>query len=270
MGGVEPGHRHRSRHGRGPPTGGGTPATGRDLDRGRGSPPRAGVHPDPRADPHPSRPTGRASGTDRHAPLPAGDTNVQLATFLSLTVPGGDEPSSGFHSQHAFVRRPRSWGRPPPPPRLRRAAQHLPARGDRARPARSRLPSGRSCQRPPGRLTFPSQTAARAVRTAGSAPGTHAFPGRRGRGAGAGAARLPGGLGQSCSTKGQWLGARGGRARLLPRSRRSGRRQLRSPPGPGMRTPARPGAHAAAARAGDARPAAGLRSPARRTLPAGV
>lgn len=191
MGGVEPGHRHRSRHGRGPPTGGGTPATGRDLDRGRGSPPRAGVHPDPRADPHPSRPTGRASGTDRHAPLPAGDTNVQLATFLSLTVPGGDEPSSGFHSQHAFVRRPRSWGAPPPapPPAPRCPALTGPRRSGTARTeppsfgtqlpktpgaadfsepdSRTRSPHGRVRTRD---ARFPGAPGARGGRGGGAAP----------------------------------------------------------------------------------------------------
>lgn len=145
-------------------------------------------------------------------------------------------------------------------------AQHLPARGDRARPARSRLPSGTQLPKTPGAADVSEpDSRTRSARSRVRTRDAH-FPR-----ATSGAGRARGGAAPwRARAKLQHKRPMSGSARRpgqapppLPGSEpppaaRAGRRP-RSPPGPGMRTPARPGAHAAAAaRAGDAPPAAGL------------
>lgn len=88
--------------------------------------------------------------------------------------------------------------RDPGHPPVAAAAEHLPARGGRRRPSQNRLPSGTQLPKDPGEVEFSKSASGGAtcgVSTARSGPRMQTFPGKRRRGAGAGTARLPGGLG---------------------------------------------------------------------------
>lgn len=194
MGGVDPGQRHRSHHGEDPqlwvetPTMAGTPATartpsaGRDLDRGRGPPPRAGVHPDPRSRP-PSVSPHRTSLGDRQTCSSASRGHKCAVSHFSLpNSPRGEIKRARASTPSTPLRGGQGPGgaRPLPEPPRAPSRTYRPAAIGHG-PHGAAFFRGRSCQRPPERLTFPSQTAAHAVPTAGSEPGPHTFPGRRAR-----------------------------------------------------------------------------------------
>lgn len=139
--------------------------------------------------------------------------------------------------------------RDPGHPPVAAAAEHLPARGGRRRPSQNRLPSGTQLPKDPGEVEFSKSASGGAtcgVSTARSGPRMQTFPGKRRRGAGAGTARLPGGLGGKLQHKrpmpGRAAAAEPGSSPSPGRSEpasaqpaaRSGR-PPQSPPGPGMR-----------------------------------
>lgn len=275
-------------HGTGPKYGRG--ARRRNPIRGRGPEPWLGI-PARRRAPRPrerilagltpgNEPPGQTRGArwfpGRHNPLPAGDTSVCLATFLPLTSPCWGQMKRASASPS---RTPLSGGQSPggasplpdpgrPPSRLRMAAAHLPARGDWAWPARSRLPSGTQLPQGPGAAEFPKSD--------GSTRSLHGrdrtwdanFPeatARGGSGGGAAPRRARAKLQHKRPITGSAAAAGPGSS---PSSRRSeparaqpaapaGRPQLSSRPrnarGGPRHTRAHPGAHAAAVGAGHRR-----------------